>query len=268
MGEWVAVIRDPRFSPNAVEKDRAILQAVADRLGGALMLEEQDLLSLTNHDLKGKKWLSMGRRPETLDFLRMRVGQGTLVINNPEGVARCKRTILRRVMENLAVPVPPKSGTYGHWVKRDDGAAQTAADIVYVPPENSLQAHIDDFLRRGINEMVVEAHIPGDVVKFYGVDSTGFFRIFYPSDDGMSKFGQEKVNGPAGHYVFDIGSLQRKVESVARFLEVPIYGGDAIVTREGRFFVIDFNDWPSFSRCRDEAADAIASLVEIMSRDE
>ena len=149
MGEWVAVIRDPRFSPNAVEKDRAILQAVADRLGGALMLEEQDLLSLPNHDLKGKKWLSMGRRPETLDFLRMRVGQGALVINNPEGVARCKRTILRRVMENLAVPVPPKSGTYGHWVKRDDGAAQTAADIVYVPPKDSLQAHIDDFLRRG-----------------------------------------------------------------------------------------------------------------------
>ena len=33
------------------------------------------------------------------------------------------------------------------------------------------------------------------------------------------------------------------------------------VTPEGEFRIIDFNDWPSFSHCREQAADAIVRLV-------
>lgn len=42
---------------------------------------------------------------------------------------------------------------------------------------------------------------------------------------------------------------------------VDVYGGDCIVRPDGTFCVIDFNDWPSFSRCRGEAAEAIARLA-------
>ena len=38
---------------------------------------------------------------------------------------------------------------------------------------------------------------------------------------------------------------------------------EAIVRADGSFCVIDFNDWPSFSRCREEAAEAIASLIKV-----
>ena len=31
---------------------------------------------------------------------------------------------------------------------------------------------------------------------------------------------------------------------------------------DGTYAVIDFNDWPSFARCREEAAGAIAARVE------
>ena len=55
--------------------------------------------------------------------------------------------------------------------------------------------------------------------------------------------------------------LQREVLRLAAALGVSVYGGDAIVRADGSFCLIDFNDWPSFSRCREEAADAIASLV-------
>ena len=41
-----------------------------------------------------------------------------------------------------------------------------------------------------------------------------------------------------------------------------IYGGDAVVRRDGSFCMIDFNDWPSFSRCREEAALAIACRIK------
>ena len=48
---------------------------------------------------------------------------------------------------------------------------------------------------------------------------------------------------------------------MARETGIVTYGGDAIVRADGSFCIIDFNDWPSFSRCRDEAADAIAAFV-------
>ena len=40
-----------------------------------------------------------------------------------------------------------------------------------------------------------------------------------------------------------------------------IYGGDVIIGSDGIARLIDLNDWPSFSACREEAADAIAGLV-------
>ena len=102
----------------------------------------------------------------------------------------------------------------------------------------------------------------GDLIKFYGVEHTGFFRTFYPGDDGITKFGNEIVNGRPHHYVYDVEKLRVTAELLSRKLNTPVFGGDAIVTPAGDFFLIDFNDWPSFSRCRNEAANAIARLVK------
>ena len=56
----------------------------------------------------------------------------------------------------------------------------------------------------------------------------------------------------------------------ANRLDVDVYGGDVIVTEENRVFLVDFNDWPSFRTCREEAAIMIADLIEerIAKRDE
>ena len=40
-----------------------------------------------------------------------------------------------------------------------------------------------------------------------------------------------------------------------------IYGGDCIVSDDGQIRIIDFNDWPSFAPCRNEAAPHIARCV-------
>ena len=98
-------------------------------------------------------------------------------------------------------------------------------------------------------------------MKFYGVSATGFFRYYYPTDDGLSKFGQEQLNGQAHHYPFSATDLQTKAEALAAAVGLQVYGGDAIVTADGSWYMIDFNDWPSFSRCREEAAEAIAGLI-------
>ena len=48
---------------------------------------------------------------------------------------------------------------------------------------------------------------------------------------------------------------------LSQLVGVEVFGGDAIIDEQGRFYIIDFNDWPSFSRCREEAAMAIAQCV-------
>ena len=285
----LAILRAEQFSPRSVDKDRAIMAAVSSRLRAAghevTTVSESRLhadgsdetqrpadrsseshqATTGNYDLV----LSMGRLPQTLAWLQ----QLTVpVVNAPEGVVRCRRSTAERFMAEAGVPLPPRRGPHGCWLKRADAAAQSAGDVVYCADDAALQSAICRFRMRGINDYTVSAHVEGDVVKFYGVapppsaaDSTeatpGFFRYYYPTDDGDTKFGNEDRNGPAHHYTFSTEALQQAAEHLAATIGIKVYGGDCIIRPDGTFCMIDFNDWPSFSRCRDEAAEAIASLV-------
>lgn len=140
-------------------------------------------------------------------------------------------------------------------------SAQSKADVVYCKDRAALANQQASFVIRGVTNWIVQAHIPGDLVKFYGVCG-GFFRYYYPNDDGISKFGDEKLNGEAHHYDFDVDALQAIAERVSMLTGVEVYGGDAIVTASGAFYIIDFNDWPSFSRCRNEASEAIVHYIK------
>ena len=263
----LAVSRAERFSPNSAERDRAIFQAVIDRLqkhGDEIRLVSEDSLSAPESsgypDYPGTPdlILTMARRPETLTWLD---SFGIVSINSPEGIRRCSRSRLQDIMEHIGIPVPPKEGTDGYWLKRGDAAAQAAEDVVYVPDREQLETAIQTMCQRGVTDYTVSAHVQGDLVKFYGVGQGDFFRWYYPTDDGQTKFGDECRNGVACHYRFQVEALQHEVLRLAAAVGVSVYGGDAIVRPDGSFCLIDFNDWPSFSRCREEAADAIASLV-------
>ena len=47
----------------------------------------------------------------------------------------------------------------------------------------------------------------------------------------------------------------------AKTIGLEIYGGDCIVTADGEIFIIDLNDFPSFSAIRAEAAKEIATYI-------
>ena len=171
-------------------------------------------------------------------------------------------------MEREGIPLPPHEGSDGYWLKRGDEAAQEPGDVVYCTDREQLARAVECFRSRGISDMTVRAHVVGDLVKFYGVlapsgaaEGEGMFQVFYPGDDGMSKFGDEVRNGTPIHYAFSLNSLRADAERTARLTGVAVYGGDAIVRSDGSYCIIDFNDWPSFARCRTEAARAIARLV-------
>ena len=261
--------RAERFSPNSVEKDLAILEAVAERLRqqgcDVTILQEDALGQEYTRGQEDTRILpqciySMSRLPETLQWLKSL--QSIKIINSPEGVENCTRCTLETIMTQIGTPMPPKEGSDGYWLKRGDASAQSERDVVYVPDCEALKQAIADMERRGIREYTISAHVKGDLVKFYGIcGGTGFFRYYYPTDDGETKFEDEQRNGSAHHYPFDAVLLQSEAERLAEAVGIVVYGGDAVVRADGSFCVIDFNDWPSFSRCREDAADAIATLV-------
>lgn len=260
----LAIRRDDRFSPNAVENDRAILKRSSELLRLKLQLPEEipmvDEQAFVINPIDADVYLSMARLSTTLRILKDKENKGSRVLNAPNGVLNCRRSVLDRLMREHHIAMPPVTGAHGYWLKRGDEAAQSKDDVVFCKDTEALELAKNDFRKRGISDMVTSAHMPGDLVKFYGVGQK-FFELFYPSDDGISKFGDEKRNGKAHHYVFNKDALHQEAVKVSLLTGVGVFGGDAIVDAEGHFFIIDFNDWPSFSRCREVAAEAIATYA-------
>jgi len=256
----VAIARDKCFSPHSVEKDCAILHAVVEGLQQPVVWTDEVQVQ-TEGLLPADIYLTMARSTAVLQQLAEAEKAGKRVVNSAESVAKCVRSVLHRTLQAHAIPLPPTEGNAGYWLKRGDASAQEQGDVVFCRDKEALAMQQQLFVQRGVTDWVVEAHLPGDLLKFYGV-AGGFFRYFYPSDDGMSKFGNEQHNGLAHHYAFDAAQLQAMVEQVAALTGVEVYGGDVVVVPSGDFFLIDFNDWPSFSRCREAAAKAIVAWVK------
>lgn len=266
--------RARRYSPHSEEKDRFILEAVGRLLGKVDIVGEEALETfLQSHERVGENLsktgvptercliLSMGRAPQTLDYLSTLEEKGVCVLNPTAGVRACQRSNIERVMRENHLPLPPSEGEKGYWLKRGDQSAETQEDVCYCANRVELELAKERFQQRGIVEFMVQAHVEGDLIKFYGVEGTNFFRCFYPCDDGETKFGAEQRNGISHHFNYSKGQLQHDAERLSRLLQTPIYGGDAIIRADGTYVIIDFNDWPSYSRCRQEAAQAIVERV-------
>lgn len=263
MTSAIALRRTDRFSPNNVENDRLILQMVIDdlqrRLGITIPMidEEQWCANPKNADL----YLSMGRLPETLKLLTEKERNGALVVNSPEAVSLCShRSLLDSLMRQWKIAMPPLKGSHGYWLKRGDCAAQDKEDVVYCADETALENEKRQFAQRGITDIVVSTHVVGDLIKFYGIGNL-MFNYSYTNDGARSKFGNERLNGQAHHYPFDDVALRNEVSRLACLSNVQVYGGDAIVDKNGNYFIIDFNDWPTFANCREEAVEAIGKLI-------
>ncbi|MBR5037655.1 MAG: hypothetical protein IKX65_02910 [Prevotella sp.] len=265
MRKVLLIYRAPQFSPNSVEKDKLILDAVGERLqkqgNSVRFVQEEDFCEEDEADV----YLSMGRLPQTLAILKRKAAAGCITVNSGEGVERTARIVLDRLMRDNHIPAAPlfdvEREAEGYWLKRGDASAQSKEDVLFAKDKDEVNCLMESFRQRGIQDVLITEHVRGDLVKFYGVQGTSFFRYFYPTDDGDTKFDDEKRNGTAQQFVFSADDLQREAERLSVLTDVVVYGGDGIVREDGSFVIIDFNDWPSFSRCREEAVEAIAGKL-------
>lgn len=264
----VAIRRADRYSPNNIENDLLILQAAVACLEAKYGVEIPivDEERFCEEPVEADVYLSMGRLPQTLDILSDREAIGKTVINSPSGVRVCsRRSLLDKLMRDNGIAMPPLSGSKGCWLKRGDSAAQSRNDVVFCADDDALAEARKAFIERGITDMVESRHVAGDLIKFYGVDDAMFHYSYtndtLSNDELRSKFGNERINGEPHHYSFDGIAFRKEVQRLASLTNVMVYGGDAIVDRDGNFYIIDFNDWPTFSTCREEAAMAISRLA-------
>lgn len=268
-GKTLLIQRAACYSPNSEEKDLAILQEVGSLLENATIISEDDFVnrfSTYNQSVSSEsvesvntycQIISMARSPKALDSLEQLEQSGIRVLNPSVGVRACQRSNVDKVMRENYLPLPPDKGDDGYWVKRADTTAQSKEDVCFCHDWSEVEKIKSTFMQRGITDVVTQAHVKGDVVKFYGVEDTGFFRYYYFGEDTETKFGDEERNGKSQYYSFSSSNLQADAEKLACLLQTPIYGGDAIVREDGSYVIIDFNDFPSFSKCRKDAAKAI-----------
>jgi glutathione synthase/RimK-type ligase-like ATP-grasp enzyme len=219
---------------------------------------------------------NMARKKSTINCLKQFERDGAMVINSGFGVENCTRAAMTRIlMENeISHPasiivdvtedptcklVEMKADAF--WIKRGDSQAIHSEDVTYARNIQEVKSILQEFAFRDIPNAVINEHLIGDLVKFYGVADTDFFYWFYPFDHSHSKFGLEKINGKAHEFLFDTDALKKECDKAGEILGVKVYGGDCVVAKNGLFKIIDFNDWPSFAPCRNEAAPKIAECI-------
>jgi len=273
----LAVTRDLRFSPNMRDKDRAIMEEVKNELQAheheVEFIEEHDFANEYRHGqlFKCDAIFTMMRSTEALEALYQYQINGIPAINPVQGIRNAERNIITHLMIDNNIPAPYTlfnfsteqlhNVTFPCWIKRAGGWAQTKYDVAFANNIEEAELIINTLKDKYPDQhiMAVE-HLEGDLIKFYGVEGTDFFYTYYPNPDN-SKFGLEKINGKPNMFSFNKLQLQNTCNLLAKISKIYVYGGDCIISKDGTLHIIDFNDWPSFSTCRQQAAKAIATKI-------
>jgi hypothetical protein len=271
------IMRAGAYSPNHIGNDAAIFNAVAENLrkrGCIVNIYSEDQFIAGN--VTENIIVNMCREQKSIALLQKMEDEGRLVINSGYGIENCTRERMTRILIGSNIPYPEslmvntnegvkdaleKAGFTQCWIKRGDFHAMHKEDVSFVRHPQEAQELLQEYFLRGINRAVINKHLEGDLVKFYGVQGSPFFFWFYPFDLGHSKYGHEAINGKSQGIKFDLEKMKQICQSASEVLDVKIYGGDCIVSPEGDIRIIDFNDWPSFAPCRDEAAPHIAKCI-------
>ncbi len=262
------IYREVAHSPGRETDDAEILRATAAELaahGFEVTLKSPDELPSAGDPDVPAFLFAMCERIEAVEKLAAWERRGARVVNRPAGIRNTDRERTIALFAEGAVPFPrsvlvdtaeaaPFPGPC--WVKRGDIHATEAGDVAYAGDPTTLAAHVSRLGSRRIARAVVQDHVPGDLIKFYGVaglaedaERPSWFEWFYHRDQKLE------------NHAFDPNRLAAATSRAASALGLDVYGGDAIVSRDGNVAIIDLNAWPSFALFRPVAAAKIAALL-------
>jgi len=265
----LGVYREAEFSPGKAQADGAIIDTVLWELSAAgaetIAIDAVRFISDPLPDVH--MVLAMCQGAQALSRLAALEESGAVTLNSALAIRNCYRDLLGAGLMRAGVPVPEgalvSTGTpldlkplrtldlsAPMYVKRGDLHALGPGDVRRIEGLEQLEAMLLRFARRGVSSAYVQQEAVGEVVKFYGVGGGEYFSAIPPSDEisEASKLALSHAAGIAAHA-----------------LGLEVWGGDAVIKGD-RFSIIDFNDWPSFERVRNEAARAIARRCLMLIR--
>lgn len=267
-------MRAGAFSPNHIGNDSTIFNIVADQLRKRgcevnVYSEEQFI----NNGVSENIIVNMCRERRSIERLQHLEDNGALVINSGYGIENCIRERMARIFLGSSIPYPEsiivntdeairdvlvKAGIDRCWIKRGDSHTMHNEDITFVRHPEEAQEILQEYFLRGIKRAVINRHLDGDMIKFYGIAGTSFFYWLSPANSSDNRFASGSKKLPVG---FNEEKLKALCNAAAEILDVKVYGGDCVITTDGKMRIIDFDDWPSFAPCRQEAATQIAKYV-------
>lgn len=262
MIDFLGIARERMYSPGKVADDRAILEAVAERLAAThrvAVVSADDALPEVEAPTVV---FAMCQGPAALATLRRWQAAGVRVINSVAGIENAHRQRMLAAFAHHGVahpesillasddpgPLPEWLGG-GAWLKRGDVHATEPDDVVRVADGATARSALAAFARRGIASALLQRHVAGEVIKFYALRGRAYFACFAAGG------GQMRLSTRVE------GALQGLAEAGAAALELEVFGGDCVCDSQENLSLIDLNDWPSYGRCRPGAAEAIASYL-------
>jgi glutathione synthase/RimK-type ligase-like ATP-grasp enzyme len=266
----LGVYREPEFSPGKVDADAAILDGVLAELAReGFETSALDAQSFgAGAPIEADIILAMCQGEKPLKRLAEAEQSGAIAINSALAIRNCYRDLLAPGLQHAGVPAPAGalvpttepldlrrlfgmdlSG--GLFIKRGDLHALGSEDVQRVVGRTEVEAALSGFAERGVRFAYLQQEALGSVVKFYGVSGGTYFSALPEADEIPEAAVRE---------------LAEAASNAAKALGLEAWGGDAVLSGD-RFAIIDFNDWPSFSRVRAQAARAIARrAISLMAR--
>jgi glutathione synthase/RimK-type ligase-like ATP-grasp enzyme len=257
----LGIYREPEFSPGKVDADAAIMDATLLELKreGVEIAAAIDAASFANAaPARADIILPMCQGARALKRLAEAEQAGAIAINSALSIRNCYRDLLAPGLERAGVPTPvgvlvatgaPLDArklagvdfSTGVFVKRGDLHALGPEDVQRATDRAGIESILANFAHRQIRFAYLQQEVAGRVVKFYGVSGGAYF----------SAHPEEEVSEAS------VRALAEAASTAAAALGLEAWGGDAVLSGD-RFAIIDFNDWPSYSRVRAPAARAIA----------
>lgn len=255
--------RKTEFSPNHVMNDLLIINQTADalkELGADVTMYDEG--TIATDTVREQLLFSMVQGPIGSKTLLKIEEQGAFAINSARAVMNCYRINMVKLLPDAGIPFPmsvivatdsainaKKAGfsTEKVWIKRGDVHAVHKEDVTLANTDDEELMLLKEFHQRDIVQAILQEHLDGDTIKFYAARETDLFHWYYLNDVYHTKFDQSK--------------LHELASASAEALQLFVFGGDAIIGRDGSITIIDINDWPSFAPVREQASKHIAKLI-------
>lgn len=270
-----AVYRSHEHSPNLTDADSRIINAASIKLQErGYAIHRYTEAQFIETEITEPAIINMCRKPRSIEKLCRLEAEGKTVINSGHAIRKCTKRKLWEIStaNNIETPATvivgstdttlPFSGTFRPcWLKLPDESVTDKDDIIYAGTPAEYREALTRYHSRAITEVLVCEHLEGDLLKFYAVSGDRYLYTLYPKQSGYSKFGYEANNSDVKFYPYKTERLKEICNIMSRETGITVFGGDCIITPDGKINIIDLNDWPSFSPCAEEASEAIAAAV-------